>query len=348
MAAKLAQGVAGDAGVGRWQEVLQGFENHHVRTEAAPDAAEFEADGPGANHAQTRWRGIERERPGGVNDAVAVKRRRGNLHRHGTGREHDTAGFKRARLAFVRRELHLGAAQEPSVAGKVRDPIALKQRADTAGELRHHRILARHHARHVHLDAGGDDADISQRIPRFDELVGGVEQRLGGNAAPVEAGAAEGRLAIRTDSLVDAGDAHAELSPSNGGSVASGTGAYDNEVVSFRAQKGVQLPGVRGRFYIRPKPPPATIRPRGSLCTSPCSRVVVGATLVVARLRVLFGARLANTGDHKGRPYGGTIRQRVRLVQRYPRPAVAKQLPTRPQRRARRADSHLEESACRR
>ena len=35
--------------------------------------------------------------------------------------------------------------------------------------------------------------------------------------------------------------------------------------------------------------------------------MIVGATLVVARLRVMYAVGIANTGDHKGRPYGGTI-----------------------------------------
>ena len=43
---------------------------------------------------------------------------------------------------------------------------------------------------------------------------------------------------------------------------------------------------------------------RGFALHCPSSRVIVGATLVVARPRVTYGARLTNTGDHKGRPYG--------------------------------------------
>ena len=33
----------------------------------------------------------------------------------------------------------------------------------------------------------------------------------------------------------------------------------------------------------------------------------VGATLVVARVCAMYGVGMADTGDHKGRPYGGTI-----------------------------------------
>ena len=42
----------------------------------------------------------------------------------------------------------------------------------------------------------------------------------------------------------------------------------------------------------------------------------VGATLVVARVRVMQGVGLANTGDHKGRPYGGTLRHKGRPYER--------------------------------
>ena len=57
-----------DARVDHRQEVVQRFENHDLRAEAAPDAAEFEPDDAGADDAELLRHGIELERAGRVDD----------------------------------------------------------------------------------------------------------------------------------------------------------------------------------------------------------------------------------------------------------------------------------------
>ena len=65
-------------------------------------------------------------------------------------------------------------------------------------------------------------------VARFFEQFGGVQQRLGRNAADVEAGAAEGRP------LLDHRNLHAELRSANGGDVAARARADDREVERVR------------------------------------------------------------------------------------------------------------------
>src|SRR3546814_10271027 len=61
-------------------------------------------------------------------------------------------------------------------------------------------------------------------------LARGVEQRLGGDAAHAQAGAAKGGLAVLAQRGVDAGDLHAQLRGADGGVVAGGAGADDDDV----------------------------------------------------------------------------------------------------------------------
>ena len=76
-----------------------------------------------------------------------------------------------------------------------------------------------------------------QPVRRLVEHLGGVQQRLRGDAADVEAGAAE-RLA-----LLDHGDLHAELGGADGADIAAGAGADDDDIVSHSLALLVALCG---------------------------------------------------------------------------------------------------------
>jgi hypothetical protein len=77
------------------------------------------------------------------------------------------------------------------------------------------------------------------------ELLGRLQQRLGRNAAHVEAGAAERRLAILADEIVDAGGLQAKLRRADGGDIAGRAGADDDHVVVGGHGGFLQLWGVR-------------------------------------------------------------------------------------------------------
>src|SRR6185312_6117025 len=68
------------------------------------------------------------------------------------------------------------------------------------------------------------DAQRGKIMPGFMEALGGMQQRLGGDAADVQAGAAEAAA------LVDAGGGEAQLSGPDGGVVAAGAAADHDHV----------------------------------------------------------------------------------------------------------------------
>ena len=79
--------------------------------------------------------------------------------------------------------------------------------------------------------------------------LGGFQQRLGGNAAGIEAGAAEGIAAIAILPFVDAGHREAVLPGADGGRVSARSAANDDHVElighGFRSRSTVD-PDPRG------------------------------------------------------------------------------------------------------
>ena len=87
-------GGLGDFGVGGGEEVGQGFEDRDFGAEALPDAAQFQADHAGADHAQALGHGGEVERADVVDDRVAIELRERQLDRIRTGRDHDVGALE--------------------------------------------------------------------------------------------------------------------------------------------------------------------------------------------------------------------------------------------------------------
>src|SRR5690606_38480787 len=104
---------------------------------------------------------------------------------------------------------------------------------DAAGELLHDGVLAADHLRHVHLRVLEADAVLVEQVAHVPVLARGVEQRLGRDAAHAQAGAAQRRLAVLAQRGVDAGGLHAQLRGADGGVVAGGAGADDDDVELF-------------------------------------------------------------------------------------------------------------------
>src|SRR5205085_10524318 len=85
--------------------------------------------------------------------------------------------------------------------------------------------LEGHHLLEVELRRRDADAHVAEALPRLLEKLGGMQQRLRGDAADVEAGAAV-RLALLDDRGVQA-----ELRRPDGADVAPGAGSDDDEIV---------------------------------------------------------------------------------------------------------------------
>jgi hypothetical protein len=222
------------AAVGRGEEFRQGFEDGDLGAEALPDAAQFEADDAGADDAEALRHGVEGERAGVVadqlvvdGDAVEVARARAGGDDDVLGR-HDLAGD--VDLPAV-----LAAADELAVAGQQRDLVLLEQALDATGELGDDVVLALDHGLDVDGDVARRDAVHDEAVAGVVEVLGGLQQRLGGDAADVEAGAAEAHFALRVVVGLGfaAGGVEAELRGADGGDVAAGAAADDEDVELF-------------------------------------------------------------------------------------------------------------------
>src|SRR5690606_3554625 len=105
-----------------------------------------------------------------------------------------------------------------------------EQLADAAGQLLDDAGLAGLHGRQVQLDAAGLDAVHGELFLRAVEQLGGLQQRLGGDAARVQARAAKGTAAVVVLPVVDARGLEAVLRRADGGRIAGRPAADDDHV----------------------------------------------------------------------------------------------------------------------
>src|SRR3569833_880085 len=177
------------------QQVGQRLHDGHLGAERAPDAGELHADHTAAEHGH-RLRGpVEDERVVAGDHPLAVDVEPGQRAGHRAGGQDDVA-------ALVRRvaRAHLGRADEADLALDDRDALGLAQ----AGEARHRGaadlVLVGVHARQVDAVETRLDAEGGRLTCLVGDL-GGVQQRLGRDAAAVEARAAQLVLLDEQDAL---------------------------------------------------------------------------------------------------------------------------------------------------
>jgi hypothetical protein len=134
-------------------------------------------------------------------------------------------------------------------------------------------VLARQHLGHVDPGVVGRDAVLGEVVVQVLEVLAGLQQGLGGDAADVGAGAARGRTALVVLPLVDAGDVHAELGGADGGDVAAGAGADDDEVeiawCSWEDCSAFSGTKIQRRRYRRTPVPNASTRPTAMQAPDP-------------------------------------------------------------------------------
>ena len=110
------------------------------------------------------------------------------------------------------------------------DLVLLEQVEDAIVVLLDHLVLAAEHLRHIDAQVVQADAVIGESVPGVLEVLAGLQQRLARDAADVGAGAARCRAALGVLPLVDAGGVQAELCGADGGDVAAGAAADDDDV----------------------------------------------------------------------------------------------------------------------
>jgi hypothetical protein len=113
------------------------------------------------------------------------------------------------------------------------DLVLLEQIEDAVVVLLDHGVLAAEHLRQIEAQLADADAVIGEMLAGVLVVLARLQQRLRRNAADVGAGAAEGGAALLVLPVVDAGGGEAELGRADGGDVAAGTAADDDDVECF-------------------------------------------------------------------------------------------------------------------
>ena len=208
------------------RDPVEKLDHGDLGPQPAPDRAHLEADIAGTDHEQVLGHPLEIERAGGGDDAVLVDGDAGQRHDVGAGGDQHVLGRELLDRAIVAQLRHdLARALDPAGAEHVVDLVLLEQELDALGQGLHDLVLVAQHRRQVELDAAHLDAVPGHAVPGLLEQMRGVQQRLGRDAADIEAGAAE-RAA-----LLDAGDLEPELGRLDRGHVAAWPAAHDHQIV---------------------------------------------------------------------------------------------------------------------
>ena len=147
-------------------------------------------------------------------DGLAVEGHKGEFHGSGPGGDDNVVGGK----LFTADGDGLGTS-EFGFTGDHLDLAGLGQLGDASREFGHDGIFLGHQFAEVDFRSSNLDAMIGSVVAHECEMLRGMEQGFAGNAAHVEARAAQG------GSLVDETDLEAELSGAKSADVATGTGA---------------------------------------------------------------------------------------------------------------------------
>ena len=163
----------------------QGLDDGHVDAEGLPGAGELAADDAAAQHDRRGGYPVQVERVVAGDDPGAVDLEAGQAAGVGAGGQQDV-------LALVALAVHLDGrgGGEPPLALDVGDLAGLHQALQTLVQLGDDAVLVVVDA--VHVDAGQRrlDAELLALAGQVGDLAG-VQQGLGGDAAAVQAGAAD-------------------------------------------------------------------------------------------------------------------------------------------------------------
>ena len=200
------------------------------------DVGEFHADGAAADDGYRTGDGVIHDGLAAGDDALAVHRQRGDAAGAGAGGDDDIARPHAAGLPVGRRHFHRARRQDAGGAGEVGDIVLAEQVADAPGHPSHHLAAA-----------GYGDGVIRRKVVKAQaELVGAVDvgedfgvfqQRFGGDAAPVEAHAAQGFA-------FNHAGRHTQLAGADAGHIAAGAAAdYGYIIFGVGRHQSVLPPG---------------------------------------------------------------------------------------------------------
>jgi hypothetical protein len=144
----------------------------------------------------------------------------------GAGGDDDVLRFKDL-FALVARDDHAAGTIDAACAEKYRDLVLLHDEGDAGRETGDGVGFLFQHVVEVELEARHLDAEAGEILGGGLVEFGGMQHRFRGDAADIEAGAAE------LVALFDEGDLEAKLAAARGAVVAAGAGADDDDVVAL-------------------------------------------------------------------------------------------------------------------
>ena len=209
-------------------DARQQLDDRHLAAEAAEDRRELHADRAAAENDHRLRHLAQRDGFVARDDPLAIDLHARNASRHGSGGDDDFSRRREALLVAFD-DVDLSAPGDRRSAFDPFDLVLLEQKLDALGQSRDHFVLARLHL--IHVDADGAFAD--RDAPLLDVLhhlqrMRVLEQGLGGNASPDQAGAAERFL------FLDDGGLQAQLRRANGRDVATGSRANHHNIELVR------------------------------------------------------------------------------------------------------------------
>ena len=200
-------------------QVVEIFDDGNLGSEPAPYGSQFETDIAAADDDEPVGDRLELERTGGGHDALFVDGHAGKRDALASRGDDDVLGGVRGSAdADAARLGQFTVALEPG------DAVLLEQELDSLDVGADDVAFALLHPGEIQGHAGDVDAVLREVVSHFLEVLGGLQHRLGRNAADVQARAAEGLAPL------DAGDLQPELGGTQGGDIATGTGAEDDHV----------------------------------------------------------------------------------------------------------------------
>ena len=220
---------SGDLGVLDRQDLRQHLDHRHLGAERAVERGELDADGAGADHQQRLRHAVRHHGLEIGPDQLLVRLETRQHARPRAGGDDDVlglvcAGAERALWRFAAAGFHgdLAGRVDRGFAPDHRDLVLLHEKADAVVEALRHRARALHHGARIVADLAGRKPVILGVLHVVKDLRR-AQQRLGRDAAPVQADAAQ-------IFALDDGGLEAELRRADGADIAARPRADDDDV----------------------------------------------------------------------------------------------------------------------
>jgi len=189
-----------DLSVHAGEDRIEEFDDRDLGAEPSPDRAELEADDAAADDEKPLRDFLQCKRSCRGHDLLFVDLDAGKPRDVGPRGDDDVLRFYDPVA-----DLNLARGLDPAFALHPLDLVLLEEELDALGVAVDGLVLEGEELLEVDGRRADIDAHLGEGVARFVEEFRGMQQRLGGNAADIEAGAAQ-RVA-----LLDAGDLEAEL-----------------------------------------------------------------------------------------------------------------------------------------